>query len=64
MAREMGQLGKFIVQKQCKDLGIDPEEIAAANLPALSKAFGKVMLSFGGQAKAEAIEREIRKLAG
>jgi hypothetical protein len=64
MAREMGQLGKFIVQKQCKDLGIDSENVEPANLPALSKALGKVMISFGGEAKALAIEREIRKLAG
>ena len=64
MAREMGQLGKFIIQKQCKDLGIDPENVATENLPTLSKALGKVMLSFGGEAKSQNIEREIRKLAG
>ncbi len=64
MAREMGQLGKFIVQKQCKDLAIDSEEIAAEDLPKLAKALGKVMQSFGGDAKAQAIDREIRKLAG
>ena len=64
MAREMGQLGKFIIQKQCKDLGLDPENVTPEDLPTLSKALGKVMLSFGGQAKAENIEREIRKLSG
>ncbi|MFH0815200.1 MAG: hypothetical protein V1934_00045 [Methanobacteriota archaeon] len=64
MSREMGQLGKFIVQKQCKDLGIDSEEIKPENLPQLAKAFSKVMVTFGGEAKAQNIEREIRKLAG
>lgn len=64
MAREMGQLGKFIIQKQCKDLALDPEELKPENLPVLSKALGKVMLSFGGDMKAQAIEREIKKLAG
>ena len=64
MAREMGQLGKFIIQKQCKDLNMDPEELRAENMAVLSKALGKVMLSFGGEMKAQAIEREIRKLAG
>jgi hypothetical protein len=64
MAREMGQLGKFIIQKQCKDLGIDSEEIKPENLPQLSKALFKVMVTFSGEAKAQNIEREIRKLAG
>jgi hypothetical protein len=64
MAREMGQLGKFIVQKQCKDLGIDSEEVAPEHLPKLAKALSNVMVTFGGEAKAQNIEREIRKLAG
>jgi hypothetical protein len=63
LAREMGQLGKFIVNKQCKDLGVDPEDIDKADLEKLSKAFGDVMLTFGGQEKANKIMMEIRRLA-
>ncbi len=63
MSREMGQLGKFIIKKQCKDLGIDPDNIKPEDLPALAKALGKVMRTFGGEEKARRLERDIRKLA-
>ncbi|MCK4266774.1 MAG: hypothetical protein KAX31_05790 [Thermoplasmata archaeon] len=63
MAREMGQLGKFIVNKQCKNLGINPDDINEADLERLSKAFGQVMLTFGGKDKATKIKSEIRKLS-
>ena len=62
MTREMGQLGKFILKKQCKDLGIDPENIKEDNLPQIAKALGKVMVTFGGEEKGRRIEMEIRKL--
>ena len=62
MAREMGQLGKFIVNKQCKNLGINPDDINEVDLERLSKAFGQVMLTFGGQDKATKIKSEIRKV--
>ncbi|MEW5936912.1 MAG: hypothetical protein AB1665_03715 [Candidatus Thermoplasmatota archaeon] len=64
MAREMGHIGKFIVQKQCRDLGLDPENIEEGKLQDIAKALGKVMMTFGGQEKAKSIEREIRKLVG
>lgn len=64
MAREMGHLGKFIVNKQCKDLNINPEQIEAQHLLQISKALGKVMLTFGGEEKGKKIEAEIRKLSG
>lgn len=63
MAREMGQLGKFIVNKQCSNLAIDPENIHDSDLPKLAKAFGDVMLTFGGAEKAKNMELEIKKLA-
>lgn len=63
MAREMGHLGKFIVNKQCKDLGINPEELGIEDLFELSKALGKVMVTFAGEEKAKKIEQEVRKLS-
>ena len=63
MAREMGQLGKFIVKKQCQDIGCEPDEIEEKHLRELSHALGKVMVTFGGEAKAKIIEAEIKKLA-
>jgi hypothetical protein len=62
MTRELGQLGKFVIKKQCKDLGVDPENIQPEDLPRIAKAMGKVMITFGGPEKAKSIEMEIRKL--
>lgn len=59
----MGQLGKFIVKKQCNDNGVDPENITQDDLQMLAKAFKEVMLTFGGAEKARIVEQEIRKLA-
>ncbi|MCX8173595.1 MAG: hypothetical protein N3F63_03170 [Thermoplasmata archaeon] len=63
MGREMGHIGRFIVQKQCKDLGINPEDIKTEDLPKIAKALGDVMKTFGGEDKGKAIEAEIRRLA-
>ncbi len=62
MTRELGQLGKFVIKKQCRDLGIDPENIQPDDIPDVAKAMRKVMITFGGQEKAKSIEMEIRRL--
>ncbi len=62
MVRELGQLGKFVIKKQCRDLGIDPDNIRDVDIPKLAKALGKVMVTFGGEEKARDIELEISRL--
>ncbi len=62
MTRELGQLGKFVIKKQCRDLGIDPENIKEQDIPKLARVLGKVMLTFGGEEKAKQVEMEIRRL--
>ena len=62
MAREMGHLGKFIVEKQCKDLGINPEEISEGEIDRVAEAIRKVMVSFAGEDKAKKIWMEIKRL--
>ena len=62
MAREMGHLGKFIVEKQCKDLNIDPDNIEEKDLPRVSEALKAVMSSFAGEEKAKKIAMEIKRL--
>ena len=62
MAREMGHLGKFIVEKQCKDLGINPEEIEEKDVDKVADAIRKVMISFSGEDKAKKIWFEIKRL--
>ncbi len=63
MTNELGQLGKFVIKKQCMDLGIDPDNIKKEDLPKLAKALGKVMVTFGGDEKAKEVEMKIRRLA-
>ncbi len=58
----MGHLGKFIVEKQCRDLGIDPENIESKDVPAVANAIKNVMVSFAGEEKAKKIWVEIKKL--
>ena len=62
MTRELGQLGVFVIKKQCKNLGIDPDNIKKEDIPQLAKALGNVMNTFGGPDKGMQIEREIRRL--
>ena len=62
MTREMGQLGYFIVKKQCEDLGIDVENMDEDNIHKLANALYKVMLTFGGETKAEDVKRAILSL--
>jgi hypothetical protein len=62
MAREMGHLGKFIVEKQCKDLGINPEEIVENDVDKVADAIRNVMVSFSGEEKAKKIWMEIKRL--
>jgi len=62
MEREMKELGTYVLIKQCKSNGIDPDNIHAKELPKLAKALAEVMRSFGGPDKAKAINNEINKL--
>ncbi len=62
MTRELGQLGIFVIKKQCKNLGIDPDNIKKEDIPQLAKALGNVMKTFGGPEKGMKIENEIRRL--
>lgn len=62
MAREMGSMGKFIITKQCKNIGVDSDEIKREDLEKLSEALKDVMLHFGGRDKALKLASEIRKL--
>lgn len=62
MTNELGQLGKFVIKKQCMDLGIDPDNIKKEDIPKLARALGKVMITFGGEDKAKEVEMKIRRL--
>ncbi len=62
MTRELGQLGVFVIKKQCKNLGVDPDNIKKEDILQLAKALGNVMKTFGGPEKGSQIEREIRRL--
>lgn len=62
MAKEMGHMGKFILKKQCSDIGIDPEEIMPPDLPKLAQAVEKAITVFTGPEKAQRVAKDIRNL--
>lgn len=62
IVREMGIMGKFIVKKQCMEIGIDLENITPGDLPALAEAMAKVMKTFGGDERAEKLKKELLAL--
>ncbi|RLF48419.1 MAG: hypothetical protein DRN20_04560 [Thermoplasmata archaeon] len=63
LVSEMGPIGKFIVKKQCQDLGIDPDSIEEEDLPRLSDAIENAIVNFTGKEKANMIKWTIRKMA-
>jgi len=62
LKREMKEMGAFILQKQCNNLGINSDSIEPKDLPKLSKALAEVFQSMGGPDKAKKINEEIMKL--
>jgi len=61
MSGEMGELGPHIVRKQCKDLGVDPDDITKGDLPRVARTLSEVMVSFGHE-EARKIYLAINKL--
>lgn len=47
MERELGSVGKHVLEKQCRDLNIDPRNIEGSNLPRLSRILSGLMSRFG-----------------
>lgn len=62
LVSEMGPIGKFIVKKQCQDLGINPDDIDKSDLKPLSDAIARAIINFTGQEKADRIKWAIRKM--
>ena len=46
MQSELGDMGNFVIAKQCKDLEIDPDNVLPAYLPKLAKALSTKMQLF------------------
>lgn len=62
MVREMEALGTHIINKQCYDLCIMPDEIEQGDLIKLSNRLAGAMLFFGGREKADRVTKEILEL--
>jgi len=62
LAQEMGPMGVFILKKQCKDRGLDPDELKVTDLPDLSQILYKAMVVFTGEEKGKKIQDAIRKI--
>lgn len=62
LAREMKHMGKFILNKQCQNINISPDDIKPEDLPKLASVITDAIIVFTGREKAEKIGREIRNL--
>jgi tetratricopeptide (TPR) repeat protein len=63
LGREMGPAGAAIMERQCRQLGLDRENLQAEDLPGLAGRLSEVMRVMGGHQKANRIYQQIRKLA-
>ena len=62
MAKEMGHMGKFILKKQCDDIGIIMDDIKQSDLPKVADAIHQAIIVFTGKDKAARVDKEIRSL--
>ena len=62
MESELGEMGPFVVKKQCNKLDIDPENITVKDIPPLSKALSESMKMFGYD-KARVIYQKMQMLS-
>ena len=62
MAQEMGPMGAFIITKQCKNLGLNPDELKVADLPQLAKSLYEAVFVFTGEEKGRRIQEQVRKI--
>jgi hypothetical protein len=62
MAREMKHMGRYILNKQCENIKISPDDIKPQDLTRLATAITEAIIVFTGREKAERIGREIKRL--
>lgn len=61
MEEELGDVGRHVLEKQCKDLNINPDNIEGKNLPRLSRILSGIMSRFGAD-KAKRLSTAINAL--
>ncbi len=59
LEKEVGFTGKFILEKQCRSLDIDPNHISYEDLGQLAKKVSWAIRSYTGEKRAEEIRRDI-----
>jgi len=59
LEKEVGLGGKFILEKQCKSLNIDPDKLSPSDLEPLSVKISWAIKSFTGEKRAEDIKKSI-----
>ena len=59
LEKEVGFTGKFILEKQCRALDIDPDNICCDDLELLAKKVTWAILSYTGEKRAEEIRKDI-----
>ncbi len=61
MRREFGDIGGFVLEKQCSDIDIDPNSIESKDIPRLSRILAGLVSKFGDD-KSNKVFIEINKL--
>jgi ribosomal protein L40E len=61
METELGEVGKFVLEKQCRDLEIDPKQIEGRHIPRLSRILSGIMSRFGSE-KSRRIDMALNNL--
>jgi DNA invertase Pin-like site-specific DNA recombinase len=61
MDREFGKIGRFVLEKQCNDLGIEPNLIDAEDVPRLARRLSEVVSKFD-EVRAKRVLIEIMNL--
>lgn len=59
LEKEVGFTGKFILEKQCRSLDIDPDNISYDDLEPLAKKVSWAIRSYTGEKRAEEIHKDI-----
>ncbi len=61
LRREIGDMGHFILKKQCRSMELEMDDISLKDLPTLSEGIGRVLQSFGPETT-KRVQEDISKL--
>lgn len=63
LEKEVGFMGPLLMNKQCKDMGVKPEDLRPSHMKQLSGLIYKVVLPMVGEARAAKMQKDIMEYA-